>query len=173
MKKTLIALGICGFLIVMPAITSVSISKKSSINRQLSLFNKVIASEEDIPGWVDGEINGTWGLREFILFETVEIPIGNISGYYGKIFGPIYAFIGKINPFWDTTKTTNISGLFFGPVVFGRIGDVNLTVESKYDVNINETGYVGIGDQDESKFNWRIMGRTGPTFYLKGNFIDF
>ena len=173
MKKTLIVLGICVLIIGMPAITAVSLQKTSSVKRPLSLLNKIIAAEEDIPKWAEGEINGTWGLREFIFFDTVEIPIGNISGYWGKLFGPIYAFSGKINPFWNQTKTTNISGLFFGPVVFGWIGNINLTVENIYDVDVNETTYVGIGDQDESIFNWRIMGITGPTFYIKGSFTEF
>jgi hypothetical protein len=173
MKKPLIVLGICIFIIGMPAITAISAPKNIISNRSFSLFNKIITNEEDVPRWAEGEINGTWGLREFLLNKIVEVPIGNISGYYGKLFGPIYAFSGKIYPFWDSSKTTNISGLFFGPIVFGWIGDMNLTDESIYDIDVNETTYVGIGDQDESIFDWRIMGRTGPTFYLKGNFTEF
>ena len=173
MKKPLIVLGIGILIIGMPAITAISVQKNIIVNRSFSLLNKISINEEDIPQWAEGEINGTWGLREFLLFNTVEIPIGNISGYYGKLIGPIYTFSGKLYPFWDSSKTTNISGLFFGPIVFGWIGDVNLTVESIYDVEVNETTYVGIGDQDASIFDWRIMGRTGPTFFIKGNFTEF
>jgi hypothetical protein len=173
MKKPLIVFGICVFIIGMPVITAISSPRNNLVNRPISLFNTIKINEEDVPKWAEGELNGTWGLREFILIDTVEIPIGDISGYYGKIFGPIYAFSGKVYPFWNSSKTTNISGLFFGPVVFGMIGDMNLSVNTIYDVKTNETNYVGIGEQDESIFDWRIMGRSGPTFYLKGNFKEF
>ena len=153
--------------------TAYSLPKKYNLKGSISLFEIIRLNEEDIPKWAEGTINGTWGLREFLLFNMIEIPIGNVTGYYGKLFGQIYIISGKICPFFNSSKTTNISCIFFGPVVFGTIGDINLTVEDNFDVNVNETTYVGIGGKDKSIFNWRIMGRTGPTFYLKGNFEEF
>ena len=172
MKQTLIILGICILVAGMPAITAVSLPKFNAYNRSISILDRYTTSEDDIPSWADGTINGTWGLREFFLFNMVEIPIGNISGYYGKLLGPISIFNGQIYPFWNSSDTTNITGIFLGPILFGGIGDINITITS-YEIDVNETNYVGIGYQEDDEFDWRIMGASGPTFYLKGDFKEF
>ncbi len=173
MKKILITLGICLLIATMPAMTSLSLPKFKNINKPISILEKVSLNEEDIPIWADGTINGTWGLREFFLSNMIEIPIGNISGYYGKLFGQINIFSGKIYPNWNTSLITNITGIYFGPVLFGGIGDINLTVDDIYNINVNETNYVGIGNKNDTDFNWRIMGISGPTFFIKGDFTQF
>lgn len=172
MKRALIVLGICILVAGMPAITAISLPKINTNNKSLSILERYTASEDDIPSWADGTINGTWGLREFFLLNMVEVPIGNISGYYGTLLGPISIFSGQIYPYWNSTQTTNITGIFVGPILFGGIGDINLTVTS-YEIDVNETNYVGIGYQEDDEFDWRIMGISGPTFFLKGNFVEF
>ena len=176
MKKTMIILALCVLIAGMPAISSMSIPKFSNLNRTLPISEKISLNQDDVPPWADGTVNGTWGLREFFLFNMREIPIGNITGYYGKLLGPIYVFAGKFYPRWNLKQTTNISGIFFGPVVFGVIGDINLTFEDigeLYDIKTNETNYVGIGINEETVFDWRIMGVSGPAFFIKGNFTEF
>jgi len=170
MKKKLFLPLICILIISMPVISAIQTTK---INRIGSFFGKIKPNEEDAPYWAEGYINGTWGLRELVLFKMVEIPIGNISGYYGRIIGLIYAFKGNIYPKWNPSKSTNISAIFFSDFLFGSIGDINLTKDDEPFIETNQTIFVGIGDQNVSCFNWRIMGKTGPTFYLKGNFSKF
>ena len=133
-----------------------------------TLSNPEKTASDDIPNWADWNFTGTWGLR--ILFsDVIDIEIGNISGYYGKFFGPIGIFKGKFYPHWNHTKITNIVGIQFGIVIFGEMGEINLT-EIYDDVKTNETNFVGIGDKNETHVDWRIMGREGPTFYITGTF---
>ena len=108
---------------------------------------------------------------DYLLFGMIKIELGNISGYYGKFFGPLRVIKGEFYPHWNHTKITNIVGICSDKVIFGEIGEVDL--KDVYDVETNETNFVGIGDKNETNFDWRIMGREGPTFYMKGTFSKF
>lgn len=166
MKKLIIILGVCVLLAGMPAMTAISIPKMKNLKRTLPIFEKITANEDDAPYWAEGTFNGTWGLREFLFLRMIEIEIGNISGYYGTLLGPIKVIKGEFYPHWNHSKVTNITGVYFGAVIFGTIGDVDLKID-QYNITTNETNYVGLGDQNETRFDWRIMGRQGPTFYMK------
>jgi len=173
MKAKFIVLILCLLIAGMPIINAISAPKVLKNNKGISLVEKIKLNDGDIPFGAEGELNGTWGLREHVLFGMVEIPIGNFTGYYTKIMGFIYSFTGVIYPFGDKTKPTNISALFFGSFIIGFLDKINISQENQYNINTNITYFVGIGEQNESSFDWRIMGYTGPTFFLKGNFLEF
>lgn len=173
MKKVILALGVCFLFISLPSMTAISSPKMKNLSRVVNVFDKIsMKSEDDMPSWVDGEFNGTWGLKEFFLLDMVEIEIGNISGYYGQILGPFYLMVGQFYPRWNESQITNITGVYFGPIIFGGLGEIDVETDG-YIVSTSETHFAGIGDQNLTHFDWRIMGREGPTFYLKGNFSEF
>jgi len=170
MKKALIVISLSIFLVSMPSFAALSIPRLNKANENLLNLSNKSLNKGDIPNWADGRINGTWGMREFsLLIGMVEIEIGNITGYYGNIFGSINYFQGKFSPFFNENIITNITGFSFGSVIFGYIGDVDLETEL-YKIKTNESNYVGIGGFNESNFDWRIMSWTGPTFFIKGTF---
>lgn len=160
----------CIILLGAPLINGLSLVK--DVDREYST-NFFVSSTDNAPAWADGYINGTWGIREYILFiGMVEIEIGNISGYYTNMVGPLNRFIGEIYTHWDQSKKSEISGLYFGSFIIGQLGDIdieNITLEIKE----NETGFGGYGDQNETNFDWRIVSKSGPTYYLKGTFSKF
>jgi hypothetical protein len=180
MKKIMIVLGVCVLLLAMPAMTAISIPKIKNVKTIVgSLSNR---SSEDAPMWADGSFNGTWGLREWSFIAElfgaedgmVEIEIGNISGYYGNIIGFINGIVGQIYPHYNHSKTVDIGGICLGRILFGEIGEINVTdIESEYSVFVEEANYVGIGALNDTSFDYRIMSYKGPTFYIKGTFTKF
>jgi len=170
MKKIIIVL-----LSIFIILTCQSISAFSIIKNNHTLVNRNIDNKEfnDIPYWADGYLNGTWGIREYnILLGMIEIPIGNISGFYGKVLGPINYFSGQFYPIWNQSKLTNITGFYFSSFILGRIGDIDVT-QIEYDIKTNESGYGGFGSYNQTNFNYRIVGKSGPTIFLKGTFSKF
>jgi hypothetical protein len=156
----------------MPAISAISIPKFQKLKKEIFEINNVL-KEDNIPRWADGTFTGKWGLREYsLIFGMVEFEIGNISGFYGKFIGSIKIFKGKFYPAWNESKIINISGIYAYSVLFGQIGDIDIE-SNEYDIETNETSYVGIGSQNITDYNWRIMSKTGPTFYIKGVFSKF
>lgn len=169
MEKKLLIIT-CILLVGVPTINGLSLVKDTD---KISSSNSCVSSTDNDPLWADGYINGTWGIREFSLFiGMVEFEIGNFSGYYTNMIGPLNRFVGEFYPHWNHSKISEISGLFLGPFIFGKIGDIdieNMTLE----IQANETGFGGYGDQNETNFDWRIVSKSGPTFYLKGTFSKF
>jgi hypothetical protein len=161
MKKKFIFIGLCILLIIMPSFSCIS-----QINEK--------------PIWAIGSISGRWGIREFDLITNIfdgangngmiEHEIGDIQGYYGKIFGKVYIFQGFFYPNYNKSRVTNITGLCYGNIIGGRIGNISID-DNLYDIELREANYCGIGDFNETFFNWRILLKTGPTFYIKGNFL--
>ncbi len=169
MKKTIILIAIC-ILLASFSITH-AISIKDTFEEIKTFDNK--DKTKDTPNWATGEFKGTWGIREYtLLFGMVEIEIGNISGYYREHLNFIRVIGGEFYPHYNTSKKSNITGINIGSVIYGNIGDINIE-NIDYDINQNKSNYVGIGLKNESSFNYRIMGKTGPTMYIKGSFNAF
>jgi len=169
MNKKIIIVMLLITVLLLPTISAIELpNPKNNANG-----NNIISNTKGVPVWADGPLNGTWGLREYsILFGMIEIPIGNITGHYKNFIGPIKYFKGSFYPYSNHSKITNISGVFFGSVVFGKIGDVDVDQEG-YNFESNETNYVGIGSFNETNYDWRIISRTGPAFYIKGDLSIF
>jgi len=182
MKKILTAIMVC-FLFA-----SFSFASAVPLTKNLEPNNKINALDTE-PVWADGTFTGTWGIREYDPFldalqdifgeadndSLFEHTIGNISGYYGNLFGIIYLFKGTayhVNETGNETVVTSFSGLSIGHIVGGVLGDVNLTVEpdegEDYLLQFEEANYCGIGAHNNTKFDWRIMGVKGPTLFMQG-----
>ncbi len=172
MRKNIFLLVTCTLIITIPTISAISIPEIQNIKNEKIELNHNIADNE-VPRWADGTFTGKWGLREYsLIFDMVELEIGNISGYYGKFIGSIKVFKGKFYPTWNESRITNISGIYTNSVIFGQIGDIDID-SNEYNIESNETSYIGIGSQNTTNYNWRIMSKTGPTFYIKGVFSKF
>jgi hypothetical protein len=163
MRKKLILIGLFILLFIMPSISSTS-------------YNS------DIPLWAAGTISGKWGLREYDFLTDffdgdngngmVEYEIGEISGFYGMILTKVYVFQAVFYPYNNQSRISNITGLCYGHLLGGRIGDINIDVDL-YNIELGEANYGAFGNFNETSFNWRLMLNTGPTFYLKGDFFKF
>ena len=77
-------------------------------------------------------------------------------------------FLGEFGTWWDENATGYIRGVFFGPFMFGGLG--NISNVRTYE---NETLFAGIGRYNETDFKWRIIGETGPTFFMRGTYTKF
>ena len=160
MKLKLVVMLFFIFLLLIPNISALS----------LSSFN---------PLWRSGTFYGKWGLREYDILTDLfdgengngmmEYEIGNISGYYKKIVKNLYIIQGIFYPYKDQSQISNFSGLCYGNLLFGNIELIKIDIEV-YDFEIVESNYVGFGEFNDTSFNWRLMLKTGPTFYLEGSF---
>lgn len=163
MRKKLILFNVCILLFIMPNISGIS-------------YNS------DSPIWASGSFSGKWGLREYDFLRDffdgengngmVEYEIGELSGYYGKIFSNLYIIQGEFYPYDNTSRVSNISGICYGHLLGGRIGNISADIDT-YEVELREANYGAYGNFNETCFNWRLMLNTGPTFYLKGEFSKF
>jgi hypothetical protein len=180
--KKIVTIMVIGFLfIAMPIITGANTTKNEKNIQILPLLKYKSANDQNTPLWADGTFNGTWGLKEYSFIAElfgdkdglVEIELGNISGYYSKPFKilPIRYLKGQIYPHWNHSKIINITAVYLGPYVIGKIGDIDIK-EPGYniDVKTNETEFGGIGRHNNTNFNWRIIGPKGPSFYMQGIF---
>jgi hypothetical protein len=140
-----------------------------------------ISYKNEAPIWAIGTISGKWGIREYDLLADifdgdnngmVEFEIGEIHGYYGRIFGKVYIFQGIFYPNSNKSRTSNITGLCYGHLIGGRMGDINIDVDL-YNIELSEANYCGIGDFNETFFNWRLLLKSGPTFYINGEFLKY
>lgn len=169
MKKLLPILVIGILLIGMPMATAISSplkqlsqSTKKTLGNDISTFvnTKTASTKDSPPNWANGNFSGVWGLD---IWGEYHIPLGWMFGYYkwSVNFGYFYAgfaFFGEPNVSWY------IQGYFFGPFMFGSIG------ENEYS---NETLFVGIGRYNETDYHWRVMGEIGPTFFMHGTYTKF
>lgn len=172
MKKILTISIICFLLLSMSTITTVSKPSTTFLKTGKNLIEKTLSKSQETPSWAEGNLTGTWGIREYsLLLGMIEIELGNISGHYKNIFGSIYIFKGVFYPHWNNTETTNITGIyFFNHFIFGQLGDINISDPGYEDIETNETGYSGYGLYNETCFDWRLVSNAGPTFYIKGTF---
>ena len=163
MKKLLLVLGICVLLVAMPATLSVSAPTLKSVKRTIRIFSKekqISSPADDPPNWANGNFSGLWGLD---IWGEWHIPVGWMFGYYNRNPNFGYFFAGFAD-FGEPNATWFIKGFFFGPFMFGSIG------ENEY---ANETLFVGIGRIGESEYHWRLMGEVGPTFFVDGTYTEF
>ncbi len=157
-------LGICVLLITMPITLSKSTSTLKFAQRNTNIFTpefeKTTSPADDPPSWANGNFSGLWG---FDIWGEWHIPIGWMFGYYKRNtnFGYFYAGFAE---FEQQNATWFIQGYFFGPFMFGSIG------ENEY---ANETLFVGIGRYNETNYHWRLMGEIGPTFFVDGTYTKF
>ena len=148
----------------MPITIAKSTSSLNLIQSNTNIFKKEIektyAPDDDPPQWANGNFSGIWGLD---IWGDWRIPIGWMFGYYkhNTNFGYFYAGFAD---FEEENATWFIQGYFFGPFMFGSIG------ENEY---ANETIFVGIGRYNETNYLWRLMGEVGPTFFIYGTYMKF
>jgi hypothetical protein len=170
MRRKIILICLCVILVLLPTVSSISIQKiKNIIEKKTDCF--FIDSSNDVPYWADGNFTGKWGMElSSIFLGKIEIELGNVYGYFSEnMFGRLN---GKFTYYWNETKTTNISGVYFGAFIFGGIGDVEInTIE--YNGKCNESVYAGLGDRNETDFYFRLIGREGPIYYMEGKFNHF
>lgn len=167
MKKLLVVIGICALLSLMPTTLAVSTPTTKLAQRNTNIFTKekpvieeTLSPTDDPPGWANGNFSGIWG---FDIWGEWHIPIGWTYGFYklNPNFGYFYAGFAK---FGEENASWFIQGFFFGPFMFGSIG------ENEY---ANETLFVGIGRINETDYHWRMMGEVGPTFFVDGTYTKF
>jgi hypothetical protein len=141
-----------------------------------------LSYNSEAPVWAIGTFSGKWGLREYDLLADifdgkngsgmVEYELGELSGYYGKILGKVYVIQGIFYPHDNQSRISNITGICYGHLLGGRIGDIKVNMDM-YNIELSEANYGAFGDFNETCFNWRLMLKTGPTFYLTGDFLKF
>jgi len=173
MKKIFLTLAVSILLISLPIMTATSSPLTKNYRPSFLLEKTGLKSDsDDPPSWADGTFKGTWGIREYILFiGVVNVTLGNVSGYYAKnrlgwIAGTFYVK----NETGKDTPVSEFKGIFFNVFFCGRLGEMDVKVDENYNTSNNETPFVGIGYQNETKFDWRVMGLKGPTFFMKGEF---
>ena len=171
MKKILI-IGVCLLIMSMPLVSALSLPRLRS--RSITTFETFNSfDEEEIPTWATGNVTGKWGIE--IINETSEeniIELGNITGYYSDRYVGLIS--GKIEPYENESNATYFEGIFLGPFILGRIGELKINIEEiGYYKNYNETIFVGIGEMNETEYHWRVLGLKGPIFYWDGEFQKF
>ena len=167
MKKLLFVIGVCVLLTAMPIALSVStptLSIGSRLNKLLDIQNskmeEISLPANEPPEWANGEFAGIWGID---IWGEWHIPAGWMFGYYKRDTNWGYFYAGFAD-FGVENATWFIQGYFFGPFMFGSIG------ENEY---ANETLFVGIGRYNESNYHWRLMGEVGPTFFVEGEHTKY
>jgi hypothetical protein len=115
---------------------------------------------DEPPSWANGNFSGVWG---YDIWGEVHIPVGWMLGYYrhNTKFGYFYAGFAE---FGAENISWFIQGYFFGPFMFGSLGQ---------NESANTTLFVGIGRYNETNYYWRLMGETGPTFFIYGTYTKF
>lgn len=165
MKKLMLVIVTSFLLTVMPVTIGISttncylISNKNSYSN-IDTIQSIFALVDEPPNWANGNFTGYWGLD---IWGETHIPLGYMFGYYKRTpnFGYFYA---DFESFWSENDTWYIQGYFFGPFMFGSLG------ENEY---ANESLFVGLGGYNETHYHWRIMGQTGPTFFMHGIYTKF
>ena len=173
MKKLLLIVGICSLLVGMPVTAAISTpimshaeSKMNTIEKEMSLVERTnpTVTTEAPPDWANGNFSGVWGID---IWGETHIPIGWLYGYYKRNMR-IGFFAGVFATFEEENFSHYLAGFFFGPFMFGKVGEI---------VGENETGnktvFVGLGGYNETHFYWRIMGIKGPTFFMYGIYSKF
>ena len=169
MKKILLLLSICTMLIGFPIATAIQTPIATNLQsrqktNQLAFQTKFIDDQprttDDPPSWANGNFSGVWGLD---IWGEVQIPIGWMFGYY-KFATNLGYFYAGFADFGQENVSWFIQGYFFGPFMFGSLGE---------NESANETIFVGIGRYNETNYTWRVMGETGPTFFMKGVYTKF
>ncbi len=175
MKKLLLTLTVGILLISVPIMTAASTPVIKNYKSSY-LFEKigVNSDPDEPPTWADGTFNGTWGIRKYVLsVGVINISLGNVSGYYAKnCLGWIAGTFYVKNETNEDTPVSEFKGIFFDVFFCGRLGKMDIETD-EYNESYDETLFVGIGYQNETKFDWGFMGLKGPTFYTVGEFKEY
>ena len=167
MKKTITLLIVFGIILSVPITSAQSLSETQIFEQKETTIQtpstKSTSTIDSPPNWANGNFSGYWGLD---IWGENQIPLGYLYGYYGNM--KLGVFLGEFGTWWDENATGYIRGIFFGPFMFGGLG--NISNVGTYE---NETLFVGIGRYNETDFKWRIMGETGPTFFMAGTYTKF
>ena len=169
MKKLVLAICIGLMFVIMPAVSAYSspiwILSKPKIQHLEQEINNLGETGgpytlEDPPEWANGNFSGVWGID---IWGEAQIPLGWLYGYYRRQenFGYFYAAFAD---FWEENDTNFMQGLLVGPFMFGSLG---------YNESANDTLFVGLGGYNTTHFYWRVMGQTGPTFFMYGEHTRF
>jgi hypothetical protein len=169
MKNMLFIVGIGVLIIGMPLATALSTPTMTQSKPVIKSLEKEISTNTNTdhssntnepPSWANGNFSGVWG---FDIWGEFQIPIGWMFGYYkhNTNFGYFYAAFAD---FGHENVSWYIQGYFFGPFMFGSLGE---------NESANTTIFVGIGRYNETNYHWRIMGETGPTFFMNGEYTKF
>lgn len=169
MKKIIIAIIVGIVLLGMPLATAQANLVMANIKTLTKNNDNGLSTElksthpqraDEPPSWANGNFTGVWG---FDIWGEVQIPLGWMFGYYkhNPNIGYFYAAFGY---FGQENFTWYIQGYFFGPFMFGSLGE---------NQSANTTLFVGIGRYNETNYHWRLMGETGPTFFMTGKYTKF
>jgi hypothetical protein len=169
MKNKILILGISLLIIGMPLAAGMHTPTLKSLKTEGNTVikeivpNKTISNSPTVdepPSWANGNFSGVWGID---IWGEYQIPIGWMFGYYkhNTNFGYFYAAFAN---FGYENVSWYIQGYFFGPFMFGSLGE---------NQSANTTLFVGIGRYNETSYYWRIMGETGPTFFMNGDYTKF
>lgn len=167
MKKLFLIITISLLLVIMPISSANTINKINIEKENHKLITKeqinielATPTEDEPPKWANGNFTGLWG---FDIFGQTHIPLGWMFGYYKRSpkFGYFYA---AFESFWGENDTWYIQGWFFGPFMFGSLG------ENEY---ANQSVFAGLGGYNETHYHWRLMGEEGPTCFMHGEYTKF
>lgn len=169
MKKIVWTILVAALIIGMPlAIAQSNLGKTTQTPMAKSIENDTGADTkatrpqraDEPPSWANGNFTGVWG---FDIWGEWHVPVGWMFGYYNRNpnFGYFYAAFGD---FGHENISWFIQGYFFGPFMFGSLGE---------NESANTTIFVGIGRYNETNYHWRLMGETGPTFFMDGEYTKF
>ncbi len=169
MRNKILLFGIGVLLLGMPLATAINTSSMTNSNLAIQNPENVTAITKNAhqpqitdepPSWANGNFSGVWG---YDIWGQVQFPIGWMFGYYrhNTNFGYFYAGFAE---FGHENVSWFIQGYFFGPFMFGSLGE---------NQSANTTLFVGIGRYNETNYHWRVMGETGPTFFMDGTYTKF
>ncbi|HUT00766.1 MAG TPA: hypothetical protein VMY59_10650 [Candidatus Thermoplasmatota archaeon] len=169
MKNKILILGISLLIIGMPLAAGLHTPALKSLKTEGNTVIKEIVPNKNIgssptadepPSWANGNFTGVWGID---IWGEYQIPIGWMFGYYkhNTNFGYFYAAFAN---FGYENVSWYIQGYFFGPFMFGSLGE---------NESANTSLFVGIGRYNETSYYWRLMGETGPTFFMNGEYTKF
>jgi hypothetical protein len=122
--------------------------------------NKTTITKDIPPSWANGNFTGVWGLD---IWGEYHIPLGWMFGYY-KLSINIGYFAAGFNFFGEPEISWFIQGYIFGIFMFGHMGENEYT---------NQTYIVGIGNSNDTRYHWRIIGEDGPVFFMDGKYTIF
>ncbi len=163
MKKTILLCLVSMLLIGMPISIGIHTPIQPVEKHPIGTSTDQPFPVEEPPNWANGNFSGVWGLD---IWGEHQIPLGWVYGYYKNM--DIGYFLGVFADWSEDNYSKYLSGLFFGPYMIGKIGNIT------DDGEMNEEGpFVGLGGYNETHFYWRVMGIKGPTFFMYGEYTKF
>jgi hypothetical protein len=169
MKNKIFIVGISLLIIGMPLAAGLITPTMTSSKLEGNALKKQIVTNkytdrpmrsDEPPSWANGNFSGVWGID---IWGEYQIPVGWMLGYYRHNIKYGYFYAGFAN-FGYENVSWYIQGYFFGPFMFGSLGE---------NQSANTTLFVGIGRYNETGYHWRVMGETGPTFFMNGDYTKF